>query len=229
MNEIRLEKFTGPLDLLLSLVEEQKMEITEVSISHVTEQFFDFLDKLEERKPEDLADFLVVATRLVYLKSKTLLPYLMPEEDDGPSLAEQLRLYKMFLEASVKINKMWNDDKLSYGRFEPPLRPVEFIPPQNSGLENLTSSYLILLKRLKPVDPLPQIKINRAVSVKHQIENIFNLLKTAKKVSFSEIIKTSQSRTEVIVSFLALLELLKTEKIFITQNNSFEDIEINRV
>lgn len=229
MKEVNLEKFTGPLDLLLSLVEDQKMEITEISISQVTEQFFNYLNKLENEAPEELADFLVVATRLVYLKSKNLLPYLMPEEDEGPDLANQLRLYKMFVEASVKVNEMWNEKKLSYGRFEPPALPKEFTPPQNSGLENLTNAYLNLLKRLKPSDPLPQVKIDRSVSVKRQIESIYNLLKTTKKVSFSEIIKTAGSRTEVIVNFLAILELLKAEKIFITQNNSFEDIEINKI
>lgn len=229
MKEVKLEKFTGPLDLLLSLIEEEKLNITEISLSQVTEQFFAYLNELEEKDPESLADFLVIATRLVYLKSKNLLPYLMPEEDDGPNLADQLRLYKMFVEASTKINKMWLTDNLAYGRFEAPLRPTEFIPPQNAGLENLKNSYLNLLKRLKPIDPLPQVKIDRSISVKHQIESIYNLLKSGKKVSFSQIIKGAGSRTEVIVNFLALLELIKAERIFITQNNSFEDIEINKI
>lgn len=230
MKEVNLEKFTGPLDLLLSLVEDQKMEITEISISQVTEQFFNYLNKLENEAPEELADFLVVATRLVYLKSKTLLPYLMPEEYEGPDLANQLKMYKKFVEASVLINEMWNEKKLAYGRIEPlPVVIKEFVVPQNAGLEDLKNSYLQLLKRLKPIDPLPQIKIDRSISVKRQIDSIYNLLKTTKKVSFSEIIKTAGSRTEVIVNFLALLELVKSEKIFITQNNSFEDIEINRV
>ncbi|HRY36530.1 MAG TPA: segregation/condensation protein A [Candidatus Magasanikbacteria bacterium] len=229
MKEVKLEKFTGPLDLLLGLIEEEKMEISEVSISQVTEQFFVYLNALEEKCPEELSDFLVVATRLVYLKSKNLLPYLLPEEDEGPDLADQLRLYKMFVKASVKIDEMWNGDKLAYGRFEPPIRPLEFVLPQNADLENLRIFYLNLLKRLKPADPLPQVKIDRSISVKKQIESIYNLLKTTKKVSFSEIIKGSGSRTEVIVNFLALLELIKAEKIFITQNNSFEDIEINKI
>ncbi|MDO9510039.1 MAG: segregation/condensation protein A [Candidatus Magasanikbacteria bacterium] len=229
MNEVKLEKFTGPLDLLLSLIENEKLNITEISLSQVTEQFFAYLNELEEKDPESLADFLVIATRLVYLKSKNLLPYLIPEEDDGPNLADQLRLYKMFVEASVKINKMWLADNLAYGRFETPIRPTEFIPPQNAGLENLKNSYLNLLKRLKPIDPLPQVRIDRSISVKHQIESIYNLLKSGKKVSFSQIIKDAGSRTEVIVNFLALLELIKAERVFITQNNSFEDIQINKI
>ncbi len=230
MKEVNLEKFTGPLDLLLSLVEDQKMEITEISISQVTEQFFNYLNKLENEAPEELADFLVVATRLVYLKSKTLLPYLTPEEDEGPDLANQLKMYKKFVEASVLINEMWNEKKLAYGRIEPlPVVIKDFIVPQNAGLEDLKNNFLHLLKKLKPLDPLPQTKINRAISVKQQIESIFNLLKSAKKISFSQVVKGAQSRTEVIVSFLALLELLKTEKIFITQNNSFEDMEINKL
>lgn len=230
MNEVKLEKFTGPLDLLLSLVESEKMGITEISLSQVTGQFFDYLNKLENEAPEELADFLVVATRLVYLKSKTLLPYLMPEEDEGPDLANQLKMYKKFVEASVLINEMWNKEKIAYGRIEPLSKEIkEFILPANAGLEDLKNSYLLLLRKIKPIDPLPQTKINRSISIKQQIENIYDLLKVTKKISFSQIVKRAESRTEIIISFLALLELLKTEKIFITQNNNFEDIEINKI
>ena len=229
MKEVKLEKFTGPLDLLLGLIEEEKMEISDISISQVTEQFFNYLNALEEKHPEELADFLVVATRLVYLKSKNLLPYLITEEEEGPNLADQLRLYKMFVEASSKVNKMWNAETLAYGRFEPPLPPAEFVLPINAGLDNLKNAYLILLKRIKPIDPLPQVKIDRSISVKRQIDSIYHLLKSTKKVSFSELIKNAGSRTEVIVNFLAVLELIKAEKIFITQTNSFEDIEINKI
>ena len=134
MNNIRVQfkEFDGPLDLLLSLVDEKKMEITEVSISSVTEPFLEYLDTLEEKDAQELADFLVVAAKLLLMKSRTLLPQFAPEEDDGVSLEDQLRLYRRFVEVSKKINTLWLDDsKKGYGRVEPPIRSEEVIKPNN--------------------------------------------------------------------------------------------------
>src|SRR3989338_6596602 len=117
--EIKLEKFQGPLDLLLQLIEQDELNITEISLSNVTEQFFDYLNKLEESRSEELADFLVIATKLVYLKSKHLLPYLYPEADEGPSLAEQLKLYKRYADASKEIGRLWEQGSIASGRIEP--------------------------------------------------------------------------------------------------------------
>ena len=125
--EIKLEKFQWPLDLLLQLIEQEKMAITEISLSEVTEQFLNYLDKLsapgvDSDHSDFLADFLVIAAKLVYLKSKHLLPYLQPEEDEGPNLADQLKLYKQYLEASKKILAFWQAERLAYGRTEPPVK-----------------------------------------------------------------------------------------------------------
>ncbi len=105
--EFILEQFTGPLDLLLSLIDGQKLNISELSLSNVTEQFLNHLDKIENKKPEELADFLVIATRLLFIKSNRLLPQFTLEEDEGPSLEDQLRVYRAFVEASKKLNKRW--------------------------------------------------------------------------------------------------------------------------
>src|SRR3989338_1878896 len=108
--ELTLDQFSGPLDLLLSLLEESKLNISEVSLSSITEQYLTYLDTLEDNRAEELADFLVVGSRLLLLKSKMLLPQFAPEEDEGTSLEEQLRLYKVFLEASKGVNRLWQAD-----------------------------------------------------------------------------------------------------------------------
>ena len=105
---VRVEKFEGPLDLLLQLIEGEKLEITEISLVQVTEPF---VQHVRERQgaipPEELADFLVVAAKLIYLKSRALLPELTDQAlDEGPDLADQLRMYRAFVEASNRLGEM---------------------------------------------------------------------------------------------------------------------------
>jgi len=227
--EIKLEKFQGPLDLLLQLIELEKLNITEVSLSQITEQFLIFLDKLEKDRSEELSDFLVIATKLVYLKSKTLLPYLYPEEDEGPSLADQLKMYQQYVLASKKINIFWNQNRISYGRVEPPIKNTEFFLPLNSQADDLYKTMQKLVSRLRPLNPLPKITIDRAVSVKQKVDSIWQALKKHKKINFKDLLNSAESKTEVIVSFLALLELMRDQKAFINQDNTFGNMEVNLV
>jgi segregation and condensation protein A len=227
--EFKLEQFEGPLDLLLTLIDEAKLSITEVALATVTEQFFKHLTTIDEDRSEELADFLVVGTKLVYLKSKELLPYLYPEEEDGPSLAEQLKLYKRYADASKGIGKRWLKNVVGYGHFEPPIKVEGFFPPQNGTQEALYKSFTFLLKRLKPVDPLPQVRIDRTVSVKQKVQSLYEALQKCKSLNFREVVGTAATKTDVIVSFLALLELVKQAKASIHQPNSFEDMEIKPV
>jgi len=111
--KVQIEQFQGPLDLLLRLIEKEKLDITEVALSKVTEQYLKHLELIEESLPEDLADFLVIATKLLYIKSKALLPYLYPEDDDETDLAEQLKMYKLFLEAAKKLDQTIKVKKFS--------------------------------------------------------------------------------------------------------------------
>jgi segregation and condensation protein A len=227
--EIKLEQFSGPLDLLLSLIKDNKCDISKIALSEVTEQYLQYLDKLEENKDEELADFLVVGTRLLFLKSRMLLPQFAPEEEDGVSLEQQLRLYKAFVDASRKINKLWLNRFRSTFRVEPPRKQTEFLPPTNFSTTNMHQSLLQLIKRLRPLAPLPQTQIDRAISLKERIDKIRKLIITGKKIDFFSLLENAQNRTEVIVSFLALLELVKQKTIMFTQENTFSDISIEKI
>lgn len=222
----QLEHFSGPLDLLLSLIDEEKLNISDVSLSAVTEQFLNYLERLENKKPEVMADFLVIATRLLLIKSRKLLPQFALEEEEGPSLEEQLRLYKMFVEAAKKLNKRWEDKNHSVFRVEPPRRPESFTPPKNLSLAALQESMVKLLRRLEPPKPLPQTQIDKTVLLEEKVKSIQALLKKSKNVIFSEILDDSQNRTEIIVTFLALLELVKGKEVALKQKKSFEEIMI---
>ncbi len=229
ISSLKLEKFEGPLDLLLQLIELEKLNITEVALSQVTEQFLHYLDKLEIEKSEELAEFLVIATKLVYMKSRTLLPYLNPEEDDGPNLADQLKMYQQYIEASKKINIYWQQNRIAYGRIEPPVKVTEFILPLNAKTKDLNKAMEKLVARLRPPTALPQITIDRAISVKQKVESIWHALKQHKKMNFKDLLNSAQSKTEVIVSFLALLELMRDQKAFISQSNTYGDMEVKLV
>lgn len=229
IKEFKLEQFSGPLDLLLNLIEQQKLDISELSLSEVTEQYLEYLEKLEEKNPEELADFLLIAARLLLLKSRKLLPQLASEEEQGPSLEEQLRLYQVFRQASRKINKKWMSKKYSAFRIEPLRRPVEFTAPKNLGLDKLHGFMVKLVNRLKPLFELPQTTIDRAVTMREKVEQIRKMLTGKKTASFNEFLNTSKNRTEVVVGFLALLELVREHSIVLHQKGIFNDIMIERI
>lgn len=229
IREIKLEQFQGPLDLLLQLIEQEELNITEISLAKVTGQYFDYLKGMKESDFGELADFLVIAAKLVYLKSRRLLPYLQPEEDEGPGLAEQLKMYARYREASRQVEDLWNSGKIGYGRVEPALKTEEFILPNNARPENLRAAMVLLLNRLKPASPLPRVTIDRGVSVRQKIEAIFDFLKRWRKFGFGQLFKKNRNKTEVIVSFLALLELVKQEQVSIRQETAFAELEIQRI
>lgn len=227
--QVALQQFTGPLDALLQLVEEHKMPITELSVSAVTEQYLQYLDTLEETDPNELADFLVVAAKLLLLKSKALLPQFAPEEDEGPNLVDQLRLYKMFVAASRELEARWLSAQRSYGRVEPVRTVVDPTPPANVTERTLHVSMLRLVQRLKPPKPLPRTTIDRAVSLKEKIAHLRQLLSEKGSVNFFGTVADKASRTDVIVGFLALLELVKQQAAVVDQDKLFGDIVIKRI
>ncbi len=224
------KEFNGPLDLLLSLIEDKKKDISEVAISEVTDQFLQYLQAMPEddRAGDEVADFLIVAARLLYLKSRALLPMFAPIEDEGPSLADQLRLYQHFVKVSRDLNRRWLEKAHGYFRNH----PVEIIIPEglptNVSLQTLAESMAKLVHTLKPPKPLPQTKIDARVSLKEKIEHLRNLLNTQSSYNLLDSMSERGNRTEIIVSFLAILELAKQRIVNINQDEQFGDIIINK-
>lgn len=225
---VNFGQFNGPLDLLLSLIEDKKMSVSEVALSVVTEQYVRYVEGLEEDavEPEELADFLLIAAKLLLLKSKNLLPQFTIEEDDGPSLADQLRLYKAFVDASRKLNKKWLEPRRSVFRIEPMRKADGFVPPQNVSLATVHKSMLQLLSRLVPPKPLPKTTMDRGISLKERIVRLKELISTQKRILFHHTLENARNKTEIIVAFLALLELVKQQEAHYTQESQFGDILI---
>lgn len=232
MISIKIDHFEGPLDLLLQLIESEKMEITQVSLIQMTEPFVQHVREHQGTiAPEELADFLVVAAKLVYLKSRAILPGLTDAElDEGPDLETQLRLYKTFVAAADRFDQIWNSGARSFGRTRHPVRDmVGFIPPRNATMPLLQELYQKVIRRLEPIAQLPKAAILRAISIEEKIEQLRARVARSLKTSFHRFMAEAQDRSEMVVSFLALLELIKQRIVSVNQGHLFEDIQLEKI
>ncbi len=228
--KVQLEEFAGPLDLLLKLIEQQELDITKVSIAQVADQFIAYMN-LKPVRPEETADFLVVAAKLLYIKSKVLLPNLEVEEDDGIDLEKQLKMYKEYLEASQKIQKLLKKKKFCFSKEKFPEDIVNhvFYVPKNISANKLQTIYEQILKRIKPLVILPKKVIEKTIKLSERIKQLRELIIKEACTSFNKLVCDSKSKTEKIISFLAVLELVKQKIINVDQENIFEDITLKKL
>lgn len=226
--EVASPRFSGPLHLLLELIEGEKLPITEVSLAEITEAYLKHLD-VNEVPSEELADFLVVATKLLLIKSRAILPAAEPETEDASHLADQVRLYKMFVDASKNIEDRFGATPM-FAREKPMVMPVAGfqMPPDVTGMA-LRESFAALLKRLEPFLALRQTALERTVTVQERMEEIRSAILERSRVSFSDVVRGARSKVDVVVSFLALLELVKQRVVVVAQSETFQDILIKKV
>lgn len=229
MHKFSLEQFEGPLDLLLQLIEKQKLQITEISLAKITDQYLDYIDQSENIANEEVADFLLIASKLIYLKSKYLLPNLELETDvEAETLEKQLKIYRQYYEASKKIDALWSLNRQTYFRQNPYKleKPEGFQPPLNTSLASLQEAFIIALSKIKRVVDLPKVLITKAVSIGEKILHIKDLIKKGAKLKFSELLQDKKNKMETIVSFLAMLELVKQREIEVSQDSLFGEVDI---
>jgi len=240
---IKIDKFEGPLDLLLKIIEKEEMDITEISLAKIADQYVEYIAKLNKINPEKTADFLVVAAKLLLIKSKALLPYLYQDDDEEEfsELENQLKMYKEFLEAMKKIEETLKGKKFMFARefnrkniLSANINALAgeniFSPPKKLKMSDLSSAYKDLLKKIKPVEDKPKEDIMEyKISIEDKIISIQNILMNKIKVNFNKVLHNSKSKTEIIVSFLALLELIKQRDITVNQNGLFKEIEISKI
>lgn len=232
MTHIKLDQFEGPLALLVQLIDKAELDITQVSLATVADQYIAHLKTLTEIDPEILADFLVVASRLLLIKAKALLPYLLPEEEEAISdFEEQLRMYKEFLEATKKIEAMVSGKKFmfvrEYNRKSLAASLKLFTPPKKLTVTDMREIFMSVLDKIAPVvAPLEEESLSPVISIEDRIAFIAGRLTSLIKSRFSELIADSATKVEVVVSFLAMLELIKQQTISVEQIDMFGEIEI---
>lgn len=235
---VRLPAFEGPLDLLLHLIETQALDISAISLVAVTDQYLQTLAQLEEIEPGALADFLIVASRLLYIKSHHLLPQPRPPSEDdedeasGDALVRQLLEYRRFKEVAGVLRQREQVGLRVYVRAAPRPDAPKRLELDNLDVGRLQAALRKMLQRM-PVDPpMPRVKAY-TITVAEQIENVRSRLRrevaarrgsSPAQVFFGDLLSSSATRLEVIVTFLAVLELFKLGEIEVYQDGTFADI-----
>lgn len=231
MEKIKISQFEGPLDLLLSLIEERQLDITKIALAEVTEQFLHYLKNLEKVDPTMLADYLSIAAKLLVIKSKAILPTLEieeEEEDAGFDLEAKLLLYKQFKEVAKYLKTLDNKRKQSFSRSVTFEQKISFYPDPSVTAKEIHGAILGVLMGLKELDSLPKAKLKEAISIQEKIDHLQIALGSKVETKLSDLLKTAKNKGEIIVTFLALLELIK-QKIFVADQEAlFADVIIKK-
>lgn len=231
MYEVKVEKFEGPLDLLLELIENEKLDITEISLSKITDVYLNEVSHLDP-KVYDVAEFLVVAARLIYLKSKAILPSLATEdeEEEIEDLKAKLEVYKKYKEAAKEFGLILEKNQRSYAAKKPHVQPPSFVPPKGVEMKELWKIFNKLLKDMPQELQREEVSLpSEKVTVEERLVHLAETFKTKKKHKLSSILKNSRTKLEAIVTFLAVLELVKCKQVKVKQESNFEDIDLEWV
>lgn len=228
--KFKIENFEGPLDLLLHLIKKSKMEIEEVKLSAITEQYLEIMEQIENVDLEVASEFIEVAATLIEIKSKALLPKLISEEEEEQDpevlLLQRLNEYKLFKESCEKLKPLENVDRF----YKKPERDANKfrIVIKDMQLEMLLNAFTGILHRVTEVEKnaTPKEVIREVFTVAGKIAAIKDALVIKEKVKFSELFENSSTRGEIITTFLAVLEMLKLQQIRCTQSEVFNEIEI---
>jgi len=227
--EVQLEKFNGPLDLLLQLIEEKNLDVTEISLSQVTAGYLSYLSQNEKIEPRDMVEFLVVAATLILIKSKAILPTIdlsLEEKEEIMDLEQRLVLYRLFKTAGQKFKQQLNQPPFLFSR-EPWTNKVrQFSPPANVDITKLFEAYKGIIEQSKEeAEVLPEAKIKRVITLEERISQLISKLSGGQSFKFSEITSKAE-KTEVIITFLAILHLAKEKIISVKQENNFGELFI---
>ena len=225
--------YEGPLDLLLNLIERAELDITSVSLAMVTDQYLAYIRSLEQMNADEISAFLVIAAKLLQIKSEALLP--RPpvreygEEDLGRSLVDQLKLYKRFKEIGVLLSGRQDANLRTFLRIAPPPKVEPKLDLSNLTLEKLVAVAEEAYAKERNKRPLGVIIAPPSITIREKIDLIAQMMKEVERATFSALLNQGASRLEVVVTFLAMLELVKRYRINAHQEGLFGEIEIDRM
>lgn len=231
---IKTDAFEGPLDLLLSLIEKRKMFVNDISLSTVTDDYVSHVNNLSDYSLHNRADFISIASTLILIKAKSLLPTInLTEEEEGniDDLQKRLRQLEIIRQASLALGKMFGK-KILFERGELKQEIKVFVPSKEINLDEIGLAILRIINALpKKQKEAPKVVVKKVISLEEMIDKLTNRIQSAVRMTFREFsgnkgkIERAQ-KVDVIVSFLAMLELVKQGVINARQENLFEDIEM---
>jgi len=231
---IKTGSFEGPFGLLLNLVEKRKLFINDLSLAEVTEDYLKYLNSLEKMPPEEASSFLVVASTLLLIKSKSLLPNLdLTDEEKGDieSLEERLRLYELFTKLSLNLKKDFGR-KIIFAPLERKNNVLVFLPDEQITKESMMTFARSALGAMPKKVFLPEVEVRKVISIEEMLDKLVDRIKNTLKMSFREFAGYGKGGKEekvvMIVGFLAMLELVRQGLIHANQENDGGDIIIEK-
>ena len=230
--KVKLEVFEGPLDLLLYLIKQDEIDIYDISIERITGQYLEYLQAFKELNIELAGEFIVMAANLIYLKSRSLLPVDQqpPEEDaeeDDPrwDLIRQLIEYKKFKEAAAELHQRALEQERIFAREGGPSHLQDPLRLGEVGIFQLINAFQTVIKRVEAREDVQEI-FGERFSVSEKIDAILQRVAVGAPIRFSDLFGAVVSRLEVVVTFLALLELIRLRQVRAIQKDIFAEIEI---
>ncbi len=234
MLELKVDGFSGPLDLLLDLIEREQLDITELSLAQVADQYWQHVESQQELEPDALADFILIGSKLLYVKSCALLPSASPPKeelrrDEAEVAAELTRMveeYKRFRDAAAVLGELEEKGQRTYTRLAPGKEVP--LPP---GLQGVTVDTLMqavqeALSR-KPSEPEEAVLEIEPVTVDQKIGELSLVLERSRgRLAFRPLLAACETRKEIVVLFLAVLEMIKGGRLWAEQDRPFGDITL---
>lgn len=231
MYTVKLEKFEGPLELLLELIEKERLDISDISLSKITDEFVEYFSRFQKKDPSYLADFLVIAAKLILIKSKTLLPFFTVSEEEERELTElkdRLAQYQRVRAAARNIGALERKQHIAYHK-PSDLRHIRvFAPPADITAGTLHELFGTLMRSRAREEKMEEKRIACIVSFEERIRDIRARIEQGLAMSFSAVADPS-SKANMIVSFLAMLELVRQKFCEAEQDCVFGEIKLRRV
>lgn len=229
---VKLNEFEGPMELLLELIEKEKLSISEISLAYVCDQFLEYTKHFENIQPNYLANFLVIAAKLILIKSKSLLPFLeltKEEEGDVDELQEKLKEFQKIKKGAEAIKSLELENKISYHR-PSGLKDIRvFLPPKKITKNSLYEFFLNVKDNfIEEKEPLEEKKIEAVISFEETISKIRNQMILVSEEYFHNI-SDEKSKRNTIIAFLAVLELVKQRFLATEQSDNFSQIKISKI
>lgn len=226
--QLKMANFEGPLDLLLALIEKRKLHISDVSLAQVTDDYISFVRTGQNISIENMANFILIASTLILIKSYSLISTLTVTEEEKESiddLEKRLRLYQRVKELAIHIKGLFGTNMI-FGRetvknFDPVFAPTKELSPAN-----LHSAIQSVIQSLPKKEALPRVVVKKIMSLEETIGHLTARIQSAIKMRFSDFVKDKQEKVSIIVSFLGMLELVKQGIIDVKQDLHFSEIEM---
>ncbi len=239
-HSVVISNFEGPLDLLCFLISKNKKDIFEISLSELTDDYIEYLNGMSELNMEIATEFLVMASTLLYIKSKKLLPEIEASEDveemTAEELIEKIAMYKLYKEKQEELRNMYASNFGTFEKLPEKLKfEKKFFLPNNVSLNSLGKSYSDVCARNidkinKKAEEIEKIAVYERVTVKSKVIFMLDKLKSKSKIVFNKLFNSSSNKKiDIVTAFMGMLELSRLKQVKINQDKLYGDIEIEKI